>query len=187
MKNEKKVNHNLIKKIIEIGRLEAIPSTFKPNNRQNVLYFNRGDGCDDLSYEELKCLYKGVVLSEKESERYMGSTTNTSWILDMLVMQLEQSDNLEEIKELYDFGFANRGKNGYVPTGTIIHSHCGSYEDYLGTNRYKARVATEHEERQFRQQAARKEKLANKKNRIEERAERKKERDEKVTFFEKRQ
>ena len=143
-----KVNYNVINKIIEIGRLESISSTFNPNNIwwRSVLYFNRGGGCDDLSYEDLKCLYKGVVLCEKESERYMGSTTNTSWILNILSIQLEQSDNLEEIKELYDFGFANRGKNGYVPTGTIIHSHCESYEDYSSTNRYKARVPTEHEE-----------------------------------------
>ena len=184
-----KVNYNVINKIIEIGRLETISSTFNPNNIwwRSVLYFNRGGGCDDLSYEDLKCLYKGVVLCEKDSERYMGSTTNTSWILNMLIMRLEQNDNLEEIKELYDFGFTNRGKNGYVPTGTIIHSHCENHEDYSSTNRYKARVAIEHEERQLRQQAVRKERLENKKIRMEERAEQKKERDKKVTFFEKRE
>ena len=36
----------------------------------------------------------------------------------------------EEIKELYEFGFANRGKNPYAPTGSKTHSDCNTYEQY---------------------------------------------------------
>ena len=178
----KKLDEDVINQLIEIGRLEAIPSTFKPNNRwwENVHYFYRGGGAYDLSYEELKCLYKGVVLSEKESERYMGSTTNAAWVLNILVIRLEQSDNLEEVKELYEFGFANRGKNDYVPVGSRIYARCETYEDYQEVNYQKAINVAMHDEQMLREQKASKERKKFKAKSIKERAERKKERDKKL-------
>jgi predicted Zn-dependent protease with MMP-like domain len=112
-----KVNYNLIHKIIEIGRLEELPTIFNPKNNWwlSVLNFHRGDGCDDLSTEALKYLYKGVVLTEKESERYMGSTTNTRLIYYKIEDRLKDSENRNVMDELYDFGIANSGNNRYVP------------------------------------------------------------------------
>ena len=112
-----KVNYNLIHKIIEIGRLEVLPPTFNPKNNWwlTVLRFHGGDGCDDLSTEALIYLYKGVVLTEKESERFMGSTTNTRLIYYRIEDRLEDSQKRNVMNELYDFGIANRGNNAYVP------------------------------------------------------------------------
>ena len=117
-----KVSYHLIHKIIEIGRKEQLPSNFSTKNMwwQHVLDFNKGDGCDDLSTEALKCFFKGVVLTEKESDRYMGSTTNTAFILGRLKNRLKDSNNEEIMDALYDFGITNRGKNSYVPTSGYL-------------------------------------------------------------------
>jgi len=185
LNQNKKLFDELIKQLIEIGRSETIPST------SNSIYLRDGwwqrtrypkeEDCDNFSYEELKSLYKGVVLCEKEFEWKVGSATNAAWILRKLEEVLEHTKDYKEIKKLYDFGFANRGKNDYVPTGTGIHHECATYGDFLIVNSDKAKVAAKHDERQLREQAVRKERLAMEKElkeiKMKERAERKKERE----------
>ena len=39
----------------------------------------------------------------------VGSTTNTASVLHNLEKRLDSDSDYEEIKELYEFGFANRG------------------------------------------------------------------------------
>ena len=114
-----KVSYHLIHKIIEIGRKEQLPSNFRTKNMwwEQVLYFNKGHGCDDLSTEALKCFFKGVVLTEKESDREMGSTTSTTFIYFLIEDRLKDSENRNVMDELYDFGIANMGNNSYVPRG----------------------------------------------------------------------
>ena len=89
----KKLFGELIKQLIEIGRSETIPST------SNCIYLRDGwwqrtrypkeEDCDNFSYDELKSLYKGLVLCEKEFEWMVGSTTNTARILHKLMEKLE--------------------------------------------------------------------------------------------------
>jgi hypothetical protein len=117
-----KLYDDLIKQLIEIGRSEVIPSI--PDSEFSYLregQWQRSrypEDCDNYSYEELKPLFKGLVLCEKHFEWFVGSATNTAWVLRNIEERLDL--DYEEIKELYDFGLANRGKNPYAPTGSFF-------------------------------------------------------------------
>jgi hypothetical protein len=121
---------DLIKQLIEIGRTEIIPSI--PDSEFSYLregQWQRArypENCDDYSLDDLKLLYKGIVLCEKHFEWFVGSATNTAWVLRNIEDRLDD----DETKELYEFGFANRGENPYAPTGSSTHSDCNTYEQY---------------------------------------------------------
>ena len=88
----KKLFDVLIKQLIEIGRSETIPPTpmnsyLRDGEWQRTRYPKEED-CDNFSYGELKSLYKGLVLCEKEFEWMVGSTTNTARILHKLMEKL---------------------------------------------------------------------------------------------------
>jgi len=129
-----KLYDDLIKQLIEIGRTEIIPSI----PESEFSYLREGqwqrarypEDCDNHSIEELKLLFKGIVLCEKHFEWFVGSVTNTAWVLRNIEERLDSDSKHEEIKELYEFGFANRGKNPYAPTGSKTHSDCNTYEDF---------------------------------------------------------
>ena len=129
-----KLYDDLIKQLIEIGRTEIIPSI--PDSEFSYLregQWQRArypEDCDNHSIEELKLLFKGIVLCEKHFEWFVGSVTNTAWVLRNIEERLDSDSKHEEIKELYEFGFANRGKNPYAPTGSKTHSDCNTYEDF---------------------------------------------------------
>jgi hypothetical protein len=121
---------DLIKQLIEIGRTEIIPSI--PDSEFSYLregQWQRArypENCDDYSLDDLKLLYKGIVLCEKHFEWFVGSATNTAWVLRNIEDRLDD----DETKELYEFGFANRGENPYAPTGSKTHSDCNTYEQF---------------------------------------------------------
>ena len=125
-----KLYKDLIKQLIEIGRTETIPSI--PDSEFSYLregQWQRArypENCDDYSLDDLKLLYKGIVLCEKHFEWFVGSATNTAWVLRNIEDRLDD----DETKELYEFGFANRGKNPYAPSGSKTHSDCKTYEEY---------------------------------------------------------
>ena len=128
--NNKKLYVNLINQLIEIGRTEIIPSI--PDSEFSYLregQWQRArypENCDDYSLDDLKLLYKGIVLCEKHFEWFVGSATNTAWVLRNIEDRLDD----DETKELYEFGFANRGENPYAPTGSRTHIDCNTYEQY---------------------------------------------------------
>jgi hypothetical protein len=143
---------NLIKQLIEIGRSEVIPiipdsefSYLREGQWQRARY---PEDCDSYSYEELKSLYKGLVLCEKHFKWQVGSATNTAWVLRNIEKRLDSA----ETKELYEFGFANRGKNPYAPTGSQTHSDCITYEDYQEVNYQKANNMAKHDALMLQQQ-----------------------------------
>ncbi len=111
----------------------------------------------DYSIEELKLLFKGIVLCEKHFEWVVGSATNTAWVLRNIEERLDSdSDGDEtkayfETKELYEFGFANRG-NPYSPTGSKTHSGCDTYEDFGEVVHQKAINMSSHDSLMRQQQ-----------------------------------
>ena len=125
---------DLIKQLIDIGRTEIIPSI--PDSEFSYLregQWQRArypENCDDYSLDELKLLYKGIVLCEKHFEWFVGSATNTAWVLRNIEERLDSDSDYDETKELYEFGFANRGENPYAPTGSRTHIDCNTYEQY---------------------------------------------------------
>ena len=125
-----KLYEDLINQLIEIGRTETIPSI--PDSEFSYLregQWQRArypENCDDYSLDDLKLLYKGIVLCEKHFEWFVGSATNTAWVLRNIEDRLDDI----ETKELYEFGFANRGENPYAPTGSSTHSGCNTYEQF---------------------------------------------------------
>ena len=125
-----KLYDDLIKELIEIGRTETIPSI--PDSEFSYLMEGQWqrarypENCDDYSLDDLKLLYKGIVLCEKHFEWFVGSATNTAWVLRNIEDRLDD----DETKELYEFGFANRGENPYAPTGSKTHSDCNTYEQF---------------------------------------------------------
>ena len=125
---------DLIKQLIEIGRTEIIPSI--PDSEFSYLregQWQRArypENCDDYSLDDLKLLYKGIVLCEKHFEWFVGSATNTAWVLRNIEERLGSDSDYDETKELYEFGFANRGENPYSPSGSKTHSGCNTYEEY---------------------------------------------------------
>ena len=152
--NMNKLYDDLIKQLIEIGRSEIIPSI--PDSEFSYLregQWQRArypDDCDSYSIEELKSLYKGLVLCEKHFEWLVGSATNTAWVLRNIEERLDL--DYDEIKELYDFGFANRGKNPYAPTGSQTHSDCDTYEDFGEVVLQKANNMARHDALMLQQQ-----------------------------------
>ena len=149
-----KLYDDLIKQLIEIGRSEVIPSI--PDSEFSYLregQWQRArypEDCDDYSIEELKLLFKGIVLCEKYFAWVVGSPTNTAWVLRNIEERLDL--DYEEIKELYDFGFANRGKNPYAPTGSQTHSDCDTYEDFGEVVLKKANNMARHDALMLQQQ-----------------------------------
>ena len=76
---------DLIKQLIEIGRTEIMPyipdsefSYLREGQWQRARY---PENCDDYFLDDLKLLYKGIVLCEKHFEWFVGSATNTAWVL----------------------------------------------------------------------------------------------------------
>ena len=193
----KKLYNDLIKQLIEIGRSETIPSTHEKNiflseSQGQISPSIKLENCDNFSTEDLKLLYKGLVLCEKELKWLDGSTTKTSWILQILQERLDSKSDYQEIKGLFEFGFANRGHNPYVPTGTRIHSACVTFEDYLNINHKKIQNIAKHDTQMLREQNESRRMKAIKKDfkerakekRMKERAERKKEQSKKITIIE---
>jgi len=129
-----KLYDDLIKQLIEIGRTEIIPSI--PDSEFSYLregQWQRArypENCDDYSLDDLKLLYKGIVLCEKHFEWFVGSATNTAWVLRNIEERLDSDSDYDETKELYEFGFANRGENPYAPTGSRTHIDCKTYDQY---------------------------------------------------------
>ena len=109
-----KINYNIIHKIIEIGRTEEIPKTFDPKNNWwlSVKNFNDLEGWRDLSIESHEYLFKGVVLTEKASDRHMGSTTGARPILWALEKVL---DGCERYRELRKFALENSHRKSDLP------------------------------------------------------------------------
>ncbi len=141
---------DLIKQLIEIGRSEIIPPSTEMNirlreSREQISPSININNCDNFSTADLKFLYKGLVVSEKELKWMDGSATKTARILQMLNERLDFENDYQDIKELYEFGFANRGHNDYVPTGSGIHYACVTFEDYLEINHQKAINIAKHD------------------------------------------
>jgi hypothetical protein len=140
---------DLIKQLIDIGRTEIIPSI--PDSEFSYLregQWQRArypENCDDYSLDELKLLYKGIVLCEKHFEWFVGSATNTAWVLRNIEERLDSDSDYDETKELYEFGFANRGGNPYAPTGSKTHSGCDTYEDFGEVVHQKAISISRHD------------------------------------------
>ena len=130
-----KLYKNLISQLIEIGRSEIIPPisehSILRDGQWQLSRYPKAEDCDNYSYEELKSLFKGVVLCEKKFEWQVGSVTNTDWIFRNLEERLEYVENYQERKELYEFGFANRGDYPYVSANSGLRSTYENYEDYL--------------------------------------------------------
>ena len=184
---------DLIKQLNDSGRTEIIPSI--PDSEFSYLregQWQRArypEDCDDHSIEELKLLFKGIVLCEKRFEWFVGSVTNTAWVLRNIEERLDSDSKHEEIKELYEFGFANRGKNPYAPTGSKTHSGCDTYEDFGEVVHQKLNNMARHDVLMKQQQEDSRRMKALKKEykqkRDKEHAERKKERDKNIVIIEK--
>jgi hypothetical protein len=190
-----KLYKNLISQLIEIGRSEIIPSI--AGSEFSYLRIGRwqrpaAEDCDNYSYKELKSLYKGVVLCEKEFEWQTGSTTSTNWLFDKLAVRPEYSEHYQEQKELYEFGFANRGYFPYASAGMGLGSKYENYKDYLKASA-EAKIEKDKRSAQLLEiQKASKElsavkkefKERDKEKRMKERAERKKEKDKDIIITE---
>ena len=184
---------DLIKQLIEIGRSEIIPPSTEMNirlreSREQISPSININNCDNFSTADLKFLYKGLVVSEKELKWMDGSATKTARILQMLNERLDFENDYQDIKELYEFGFANRGHNDYVPTGSGIHYACVTFEDYLEINHQKAINIAKHDALMLKQKENSKRmnaiKSEFKKKRIFDRAELKKKIDKNISVIE---
>ena len=193
--NMKKLYNDLISQLIEIGRSEIVPSI--PDSEFSYLRKGKwqrpqAEDCDNYAYEELKSLFKGVVLCEKEFEWQTGSTTSTNWLFDKLAVRPEYSEHYQEQKELYEFGFANRGYFPYASAGMGLGSKYENYKDYLKASA-EAKIEKDKRSAQlFEIQKASKElsavkkefKERDKEERMKERAKRKKEKDKDIIITE---
>ena len=190
-----KLYKNLISQLIEIGRSEIIPSI--PDSefshlRKGKWQRPQAEDCDNYAYEELKSLYKGVVLCEKEFEWQTGSTTSTNWLFDKLAVRPEYSEHYQEQKELYEFGFANRGYFPYASAGMGLGSKYENYKDYLKVSaadeideaKRSSRMRQIHLESKKLAAVKREFKERDKEKRMKERAERKKEKDKDIIITE---
>jgi hypothetical protein len=188
-----KLYDNLIKQLIEIGRTEMIPSL--PDSEYSLLKAGRWqlnrypDDCDVYSYEELRSLYKGLVLCEKHFEWKLLSTTNTAWVFRHLKVRPEYIKGYQERKELYEFGFHNKSENYYSPTNM---SRFITYEEELKVSAEEKIERDKRAARMFEIQKANKRMAVTKKEwnerakkkRIEERSKRKMERDKHISIIE---
>ena len=187
-----KLYDDLINQLIEIGRTEIIPSI--PDSEFSYLregQWQRArypENCDDYSLDDLKLLYKGIVLCEKHFEWFVGSATNTAWVLRNIEERLVSDSDYDETKELYEFGFANRGKNPYAPTGSKTHSGCDTYEDFGEVVHQKAINIAKHDAQMLKQKENSKRmnaiKSEFKKKRMFDRAELKKKIDKNISVIE---
>ena len=189
----KKFYEDLIKQLIEIGRSEIIPSI--PDSefsylKKGVWQRPKAEDCDNFAYEKLKSLYKGVVLCEKEFEWQTGSTTSTNWLFNKLSERSEYTEDYQERKDLYEFGFANRGYFPYAAAVMGLDSKYESYKEYLKVSAETEIEGAKHSAR-MRQIHLESKKLAAvkkefeeraKEKRMKERAERKKERDKNISI-----
>ena len=190
-----KLYDDLIKQLIEIGRSEIIPSI--PDSEFSYLKEGKWqldrypDDCDIYDFEELKSLYKGLVLCEKHFEWKLLSTTNTAWVYWHIEERSEYIEDYQERKEIYEFGFHNHSLNRYSPANR------SSYETYEEQLKASAEVKIEGDKRaaqMFRIKEANKRMAATKKEwnknaketRMKERAERKKARDKNVVVIERK-
>ena len=190
-----KLYDDLIKQLIEIGRTEIIPSI--PESEFSYLKEGKWqldrypDDCDIYDFEELKSLYKGLVLCEKHFEWKLLSTTNTAWVYWHIEERSEYIDEYQERKEIYEFGFHNHSLNRYSP------ANWSSYETYEEQLKASAEVKIEGDKRAahlFRIKEAHKRMAATKKEwnknaketRMKERAERKKAKDKNVVVIERK-
>ena len=191
----KKLYKKLISQLIEIGRSEIIPTIAD----SEFSYLRKGKWLrpkavdfDNYVYEELKSLYKGVVLCEKEFEWQTGSTTSTNWLFDKLAVRAEYSEHYQEKKELYEFGFANRGFFSYAYAGMGLSSNYEHYEDYLKASAEAKIEKAKRSAQLFEIQKTSKElsavkkefKERDKEERMKERAKRKKEKDKDIIITE---
>jgi hypothetical protein len=192
----KKLYENLINQLIEIGRSETIPDNPKYSVLNDGWWQRRryptSEDVDSYSYEEFKSLFKGVVLCEKEFEWQVGSTTSTNWLFDKLAVRPEYSEHYQEQKELYEFGFANRGYFPYASAGMGLGSKYENYKDYLKASAEAKIEKDKRSAKLFEIQKASKElsavkkefKERDKEERMKERAERKKEKDKNISIIE---
>ena len=189
-----KLYDDLIKQLIEIGRTQIIPSI--PDSEYSLLKAGRWqlnrypDDCDIYSFEELKSLYKGLVLCEKKFEWKLLSTTNTAWVFRHLEERSDYIDGYDERKEIYEFGFHNHSDNPYSP------ANWSSYETYEEQLKFSAEAKIEgdkHAARIFEIKEANKRMAATKKEwnkkakekRMKKRAELKRERDKNIIIIKK--
>ena len=192
----KKLFNDLIKQLIEVGRSETIPDNPKYSILNDGWWqrrrYPKSEDFINYSYEELRSLFKGVVLCEKEFNWQVGSLTNTNWIFHNLIERPEYSENYDERKEIYEFGFANKIDNPYVSEDSGLSYGYWSYEEYL---KVKSETEIEDAKRSSRMRQihlASKELVAVKKQfeakakekRMRERTERKKERDKSISIIE---
>ena len=184
---------DLITQLIEIGRSGVIleASKHSPLRAGKWQVSRYPEDCDKYSFEELKSLYKGLVLCEKHFEWKLLSTTNTAWVFHHLEERSEYIDEYQERKEIYEFGFHNHSRNRYSP------ANWSTYETYEEQLKASAEAKIEGDKRaaqMFRIKEANKRMAATKKEwnknanetRMKERAERKKARDKNVVVIERK-
>ena len=184
---------DLIAQLIEIGRSGVIleASKHSPLRAGKWQVSRYPEDCDKYSFEELKSLYKGLVLCEKHFEWKLLSTTNTAWVFHHLEERSEYIDEYQERKEIYEFGFHNHSRNRYSP------ANWSSYETYEEQLKASAEVKIEADKRaaqMFRIKEANKRMAATKKEwnknaketKMKERAERKKVKDKNVVVIERK-
>ena len=184
---------DLIAQLIEIGRSGVIleASKHSPLRAGKWQVSRYPEDCDKYSFEELKSLYKGLVLCEKHFEWKLLSTTNTAWVFHHLEERSEYIDEYQERKEIYEFGFHNHSLNRYSPANR------SSYETYEEQLKASAEVKIEADKRaaqMFRIKEANKRMAATKKEwnknaketRMKERAARKKVKDKNVVVIERK-
>jgi hypothetical protein len=191
----KKLYDDLIKQLIEIGRTEIIPSI--PDSEYSLLKAGRWqlsrypDDCDIYSFEELKSLYKGLVLCEKHFEWKLLSTTNTAWVFHHLEERSEYIDGYQERKEIYEFGFHNHSGNSYSPANRSSYE---TYEEELKVSAEAKIEGDKHAVRMFEIKEANKRMADTKKEwnektkekRMKDRAEQKQERGKNIVIIEKK-
>lgn len=185
---------DLINQLIEIGRTEIIPSI--PDSEYSPLKAGRWqlsrypEDCDIYSFEELKSLYKGLILCEKHFEWELLSTTNTAWVFHHIEERSEYIDGYDERKEIYEFGFHNHSGNPHSPAN---RSRYETYEEELKISAEEKIEGDKHAAWVFEVNEEKKRLAATKKEwdekakvkRMKERVERKKERDKNIVIIEK--
>jgi hypothetical protein len=184
---------DLVNLLIEVGRSGIVPDASKHSPlRAGKWQISRyPDDCDEYSFEELKSLYKGLVLCEKHFEWKLLSTTNTAWVFRHIEERSEYIDGYEVRKEIYEFGFNNHSGNPHSPAN---RSRYETYEEELKISAKEKIEMDKHAALMFEIKEANKRLAATKKEwnervkekKMKERAERKKERDKTIFISEKK-